>query len=348
MVTGLGAVTPIGNDARATWRAARRRRERRRLDPRFRRERVPGADRGRGEGLRRDGGRLAEGGAEARAQRAARARRRARGGRATPGLDGAYEPGPRRHPLRHGDRRLPRDRWSSTDVLRERGPDRVSPTFIPSVLADAASGQLAISLGFRGPNYAPVSACATGSHAVGEAAELVRRGDADAVLAGGAEACMHPLILAGFCAMRGLVAEEEHPPHALAAVRRDARRVRDGRGRVRARARGAGGGAEARRDASTRRSSATARRTTRTTWRSRIPSSIGVAEMMRQRARACRRRARAGRVHQRARDVDAARRRSPRRTRSRTSSASMRTSSPSPRRSRSPATASARPARSRR
>jgi 3-oxoacyl-[acyl-carrier-protein] synthase II len=97
------------------------------------------------------------------------------------------------------------------DILRERGLTRVSPTFIPSVLADAASGQLAISLGYRGPNYAPVSACATGSHAVGEAAELVRRGAADAVLAGGAEACMHPLILAGFCAMRGLAAEEEDP-----------------------------------------------------------------------------------------------------------------------------------------
>jgi len=97
------------------------------------------------------------------------------------------------------------------DILRERGLTRVSPTFIPSVLADAASGQLAISLGYRGPNYAPVSACATGSHAVGEAAELVRRGGADAVLAGGAEACMHPLILAGFCSMRGLVAEEEDP-----------------------------------------------------------------------------------------------------------------------------------------
>ena len=97
------------------------------------------------------------------------------------------------------------------DILRERGLTRVSPTFIPSVLPDAASGQLAISLGYRGPNYAPVSACATGSHAVGEAAELVRRGAADAVLAGGAEACMHPLILAGFCSMRGLVAEEEDP-----------------------------------------------------------------------------------------------------------------------------------------
>jgi 3-oxoacyl-[acyl-carrier-protein] synthase II len=100
------------------------------------------------------------------------------------------------------------------DALRERGLDRVSPYFIPSVLVDSASGQLAISLAIRGPNYAPVSACATGSHAVGEGAETIKRGDADAILAGGTEACMHPLILAGFCAMRGLAAEEEHPPRA--------------------------------------------------------------------------------------------------------------------------------------
>jgi 3-oxoacyl-[acyl-carrier-protein] synthase II len=99
-------------------------------------------------------------------------------------------------------------------VMSERGPTRVSPYFIPSVLVDSASGQIAISLGIRGPNYAPVSACATGSHAVGEGAEIIRRGDADAILAGGTEACMHPLILAGFCAMRGLAVEDEHPPRA--------------------------------------------------------------------------------------------------------------------------------------
>ena len=100
------------------------------------------------------------------------------------------------------------------DVLLERGADRVSPNFLPNVLVDSASGQLAISLGIRGPNYAVVSACATGSHAVGEGAELIKRGDVDAVLAGGAEACMHPLILAGFSAMRGLAVEDEHPPRA--------------------------------------------------------------------------------------------------------------------------------------
>src|SRR5215204_4719049 len=100
------------------------------------------------------------------------------------------------------------------DVRRERGAARVSPNFLPNVLVDSASGQLAISLGIRGPNYAVVSACATGSHAVGEAAELIKRGDVDAVIAGGAEACMHPLILAGFSAMRGLAIEDEHPPRA--------------------------------------------------------------------------------------------------------------------------------------
>jgi 3-oxoacyl-[acyl-carrier-protein] synthase II len=99
-------------------------------------------------------------------------------------------------------------------VLAERGHERVSPWFLPNVLVDSASGQIAIDLGLRGPNWAPVSACATGSHSVGEAAELIRRGGADVVLAGGTEACMHPVILAGFCAMRGLVAEEEDPTKA--------------------------------------------------------------------------------------------------------------------------------------
>jgi len=103
---------------------------------------------------------------------------------------------------------------AQNEVLKERGHTRVSPWFLPNVLVDSASGQIAIDLGLRGPNYAPVSACATGSHAVGEGAELIRRGDADVVLAGGTESCMHPVILAGFTAMRGLVAEEEDPRRA--------------------------------------------------------------------------------------------------------------------------------------
>ena len=99
-------------------------------------------------------------------------------------------------------------------MLRERGPDRVAPTFIPNVLVDAASGQLAISLGFAARTTRPSRRARPARRAIGEAAELIKRGDADAVLAGGSEACMHPLILAGFCAMRGLAAEDEHPPRA--------------------------------------------------------------------------------------------------------------------------------------
>ena len=99
-------------------------------------------------------------------------------------------------------------------IFAERGHDRVSPFFIPSVLVDTASGQIAIQLGITGQNFAPVSACATGSTAIGEGAASIVRGQADVVLAGGTEAAITPLILAGFCAMRGLVAEEEDPTRA--------------------------------------------------------------------------------------------------------------------------------------
>ncbi len=100
-------------------------------------------------------------------------------------------------------------------IFLERGADRVSPFFIPSALVDTASGQIAIQLGIMGPNFAPVSACATGSTAIGEGAATIRRGQADVVLAGGTEAAITPLILAGFCAMRGLVAEEIDPTIAM-------------------------------------------------------------------------------------------------------------------------------------
>jgi 3-oxoacyl-[acyl-carrier-protein] synthase II len=109
------------------------------------------------------------------------------------------------------------------DLMRERGPDRVSPMFIPNMLVDATSGQIAIELGVRGPNYAVVSACATGSHSIGEGAELIQQGHADAVLVGGTEGCIHPLILAGFCSMRGLAQENGDP--ALASRPFDATRA---------------------------------------------------------------------------------------------------------------------------
>ena len=94
-------------------------------------------------------------------------------------------------------------------LLDERGPRRVSPFFIPNMLVDSASGQTAIAIGARGPNMAVVSACATGGHAVGEAWETIRRGDADAMLAGGTEAAVVPLVLAGFCVMRALATDAD-------------------------------------------------------------------------------------------------------------------------------------------
>jgi 3-oxoacyl-[acyl-carrier-protein] synthase II len=108
------------------------------------------------------------------------------------------------------------------DVLKERGWNRMSPFFLANFLVDAPSGFLAIELGLRGPNYAVVSACATGSSSISDGAELIRDGRADAVLAGGTEGAVTPLILGGFCAMRGLANDEENP--ARAARPFDARR----------------------------------------------------------------------------------------------------------------------------
>ncbi len=105
-------------------------------------------------------------------------------------------------------------------VLTERGPKRVSPTFIQNMLTDTASGHIAIALGLRGPNMAVVSACATGSGAVGEAFETIKRGDAAAIIAGGAEAPLVPVIYAGFSAMRAL-AQHDDPTQASRPFDRD-------------------------------------------------------------------------------------------------------------------------------
>jgi beta-ketoacyl-acyl-carrier-protein synthase II len=106
-------------------------------------------------------------------------------------------------------------------VLEERGARRVSPHFLPNFLADSASGQIAIAVGAKGPNMAVVSACATGGHAVGEAMETIRRGDADVMLAGGTEAVILPIILAGFINMRALAND---PDPTKASKPFDARR----------------------------------------------------------------------------------------------------------------------------
>lgn len=85
-------------------------------------------------------------------------------------------------------------------VLHERGPGRVSPFLVPMMIVDMASGQVSIHLGCKGPNYAVVSACATGADAIGVAFETIRRGDARAMIAGGTEAAITPIGIAGFAA----------------------------------------------------------------------------------------------------------------------------------------------------
>ncbi len=99
-------------------------------------------------------------------------------------------------------------------VLQARGSRRVSPFFVPQLTANMASGYLSMRFGARGPNSCVVTACATGSHAIGEAYRLLQRGDADVMLAGGSEAAVTPLGLAGFVAMRALSTRNDAPARA--------------------------------------------------------------------------------------------------------------------------------------
>jgi len=100
------------------------------------------------------------------------------------------------------------------ELLREKGPERVSPFLVPMMISDSAAGMLAIRLGVRGPNGAFVTACATGSNAIGEAAEMIRRGSADVMLAGGSEASIVNLAMAGLNVMTALSTNNENPAGA--------------------------------------------------------------------------------------------------------------------------------------
>ncbi|RLC28130.1 MAG: beta-ketoacyl-[acyl-carrier-protein] synthase II [Deltaproteobacteria bacterium] len=106
-------------------------------------------------------------------------------------------------------------------VLLEKGPRRISPFFIPGMIANMAPGQIAIEFGARGPNLSIETACAASTHAVGEAFRLIREGIADAMITGGAEAVVTPLALGGFCNMKALSTRNDAPEKASRPFERD-------------------------------------------------------------------------------------------------------------------------------
>jgi 3-oxoacyl-[acyl-carrier-protein] synthase II len=104
--------------------------------------------------------------------------------------------------------------FQQMEVFFQRGPDRVSPFLVPMMLPDTAAGLIAIQLGVRGPNMAVVSACASGTNAIGEAAEVIRRGSADAIFTGGSEAVITPIAMAGLGVMKALSTRNDAPQQA--------------------------------------------------------------------------------------------------------------------------------------
>lgn len=100
------------------------------------------------------------------------------------------------------------------NILLEKGPKRVSPFFIPMMIANMASGQISMQTGAKGPNSTAVTACATGTHSIGDSFKLIQRGDADVMIAGGAEATIRPTGMAGFCALRAMSTRNEEPEKA--------------------------------------------------------------------------------------------------------------------------------------
>ena len=99
-------------------------------------------------------------------------------------------------------------------ILLEKGPDRVSPFFIPMLIVNMASGLISMRFGAKGPNSSIVTACATGNHAIGDAMKIIQRNDADIMIAGGSEAIILPLTFAGFCQMKAMSTRNDDPARA--------------------------------------------------------------------------------------------------------------------------------------
>jgi 3-oxoacyl-[acyl-carrier-protein] synthase II len=213
VVTGLGAITPVGNDVEHTWEALKAGQsgiehitqfDTSDLQTQFAGE-VKGFDAqerfGRKEARRMD--RVTQFAMDACSQAIADSRLLENGidrnrigilvGSAVGGINTLLE---------------------QYDVFKSRGPRRINPFFIPMMLADTPSAQVAMEYGLRGPNMSVITACATGTNAVGEAFEMVARGAADAMLTGGAEAALNPVTIAGFNVMGALSTRNEDPSGA--------------------------------------------------------------------------------------------------------------------------------------
>jgi 3-oxoacyl-[acyl-carrier-protein] synthase II len=212
VVTGMGAISPLGNDRHATWQAAREGRSGIDMIESF--DATPMASRMGGEVKGFD---AAEAIGRKEARRSSRACHlalvAAREAVLDSGLDVAAEGDDVGVLIASGIGGI---EWLETNIiaLDHFGPRRVSPFTVPSMITDMAAGMVAIDHGAKGPNFAVVSACASGAHALGEAAEWIRRGDATAVIAGGTEAPITATSVAAFAAMQALSTRNHEPERA--------------------------------------------------------------------------------------------------------------------------------------
>ncbi len=219
VVTGMGAISPLGNDRHSTWEAARQGRSGIDVIEGFDASQLPVRIAGEVKGFD-----AAEALGRKEARRSSRASHlalvAAREAVEDSGLDVRAEAEDVGVLIASGIGGL---EWLENNVLAlaNGGPRRVSPFTVPSMIADMPAGMVAIDQGAKGPNFAVVSACASGAHAIGEAAEWIRRGDATAVLAGGTEGSVTPIALASFAAMQALSTRNDEPQRASRPFDRD-------------------------------------------------------------------------------------------------------------------------------
>ncbi|HXA30026.1 MAG TPA: beta-ketoacyl-ACP synthase II [Candidatus Angelobacter sp.] len=212
VVTGMGVISPLGNDRHSSWQAAREGRSGIDVIEGFDASGLPVRIAGEVKGFDA---------AEALGRKEARRSSRcchlalvaAREAVTDSGLDVAAEAEDVGVLIASGIGGL---EWIEKGVLAlaQDGPRRVSPFTVPTMIADMPAGMVAIDHGAKGPNFAVVSACASGAHAIGEAAEWIRRGDATAVIAGGTEGSITPVAVAAFAAMQALSTRNDEPQRA--------------------------------------------------------------------------------------------------------------------------------------